>query len=421
MSEVEQGSRADLANKQKLIGDLREANEHMVGATIRAHELAEQAAEAQARAEAMALRLRESEERYRTLFDLGPFAVYSCDARGVIEMFNRRAVELWGREPALGDTDERFCGSLKLFRADGSFMPHPDCPMAEVVSGKVAEVHDAEVCIERPDGSRITVIVNIRPVRNGQGKFVSAINSFYDITERKRAEVQLASSLERERRLAETRELFIGILGHDLRNPLGAINMSAGLLLRRGMLDEHGTRTAANIVSSTQRIARLASRMLDMTRARLGGGLPIERKPTDLRDVCASVVGEFEAAIELTCDGDLTGSWDEDRLVEVLSNLVGNAIDYAAQGTPVRIEARAAGLEVVVEVTNQGKPIAPDVLPFIFEPFRRLRESEKSREHLGLGLYIAHEIVAAHGGSLQARSAEGKTTFSMRLPRSPSA
>src|SRR6185437_1979115 len=101
-------------------------------------------------------RLRESEERYRALFDLGPVAVYSCDASGVVQSFNRHAAELWGRTPAPGDTDERFCGSYKLFRPDGSFMPHEQCPMAEVVSGKISAVRDAEVLIERPDGSRVT-------------------------------------------------------------------------------------------------------------------------------------------------------------------------------------------------------------------------------------------------------------------------
>jgi PAS domain-containing protein len=109
---------------------------------------------------------RWNEERYRTLFDLGPVAVYSCDASGVIQEFNRRAVELWGCEPALGDTDKRFCGSFKLFRPDGRFMPHEQCPMAEVIAGTLAEARDAEVLIERPDGSRITVVVNIRPLKN---------------------------------------------------------------------------------------------------------------------------------------------------------------------------------------------------------------------------------------------------------------
>ncbi len=132
--------------------------------------------------------LRESEERYRALFELGPVAVYSCDASGVIHNFNRRSAELWGREPALGDTDERFCGSFKLFRPDGSFMPHEQCPMAEVLSGKISEARDAEVLIERPDGSKITVVVNIRPLKNQRGEVTGAINCFYDITERKAAE-----------------------------------------------------------------------------------------------------------------------------------------------------------------------------------------------------------------------------------------
>jgi signal transduction histidine kinase len=135
--------------------------------------------------------LRQSEERYRTLFDLGPIAVYSCDAFGVIQDYNHIAVELWGREPRPEDTDERWCGSFKMLRPDGVFMPHEQCPMAEVVSGKVSEVRDEEVQIERPDGSRVTVLVNIRPLKNGRGDITGAINCFVDITDRKRAEESL--------------------------------------------------------------------------------------------------------------------------------------------------------------------------------------------------------------------------------------
>lgn len=132
--------------------------------------------------------LRESEERYRSLFEMGPVALYSCDASGVIQKFNRRAVELWGRKPTLGETGERFCGSFKLFRPDGTFIPHAKCPMADVVSGKIAAVHDAEVMIERPDGSRITVVVNVRVLKDERGNITGAINCFADITERKKAE-----------------------------------------------------------------------------------------------------------------------------------------------------------------------------------------------------------------------------------------
>jgi signal transduction histidine kinase len=161
--------------------------------------------------------LSDREERYRALFEMGPIAVYSCDSSGVIDNFNRRAAELWGRTPAPGDTDERFCGSYKLFRPDGSFMPHEQCPMAEVVGGTLTEARDQEVLIERPDGSRVTVVVNIRPLTNQRGEIAGAINCFYDITERKRLEEELRQSHSNlecivERRTAALRELSSSLL-----------------------------------------------------------------------------------------------------------------------------------------------------------------------------------------------------------------
>jgi PAS domain-containing protein len=147
--------------------------------------------------------LREKEDRYRTLFDLAPVAVYSCDASGVIRDYNNRAAELWGRKPERGDTDERFCGSFKLYRPDGSFMPHEQCPMGDVLTGKIPGTHDAEVHIERPDGSRIIVIVNIAPLKDDRGEITGAINSFYDVTERKRAEEALRESATERARAEE--------------------------------------------------------------------------------------------------------------------------------------------------------------------------------------------------------------------------
>jgi signal transduction histidine kinase len=116
----------------------------------------------------------------------------------------------------------------------------------------------------------------------------------------------------------------------------------------------------------------------------------------------------------------MTGTWDGERLVEVLSNIVGNAVEYAAPGTPILVKAHGDGAEVVIQISNQGPAIPPDLLPVIFLPFHQGRPAGAARSgHLGLGLYIAHEIMILHGGSLDARSSAGTTTFTMRLPRLP--
>jgi PAS domain S-box-containing protein len=175
--------------------------------------------------------LRASEERFRTLFELGPSAVYSCDARGVIQDFNVRATELWGRTPARGDDSERFCGSIRMFRPDGSFMSHDQCPMAWVASGKVSEVNDEEVIVERPDGSRVTAVVNIRPLKNDRGEVTGAINCAYDITERKQAE--------------EHQKFLMGELAHRGGNLLAVIQsiVSRSLAGTKPLAEERNTLT----------------------------------------------------------------------------------------------------------------------------------------------------------------------------------
>jgi signal transduction histidine kinase len=279
----------------------------------------------------------------------------------------------------------------------------------------------ADAVNENLTGERAHADAMIVDQREANEQMVSATIRAQELADEADAAKKRAEENERElRAVAEFREMFIGILGHDLRNPLGSIVVSAALLLRRGHLDEQDGETAARIIRSSQRITRMITQLLDLTRARLGGGLSIEPKPTDLREVCRNVVEEFEETIQLEVEGDVTGTWDQDRLAEVLSNLAGNAIEYAAPGTVVIVKAHADGAEVVVEISNQGDPIPVDVLPFIFEPFRRAQQREKSATgNLGLGLYIAHQIVLSHGGTLDAHSADGTTTFVMRLPRRP--
>jgi len=255
--------------------------------------------------------------------------------------------------------------------------------------------------------------------REANEQMVSATIRAQELAEAAHAATERAEESRRElSSVAEFREMFIGVLGHDLRNPLGSIVTVAALLLRRENVDEQDAQIVARIIRSSQRMTRMITQLLDLTRARLGGGLPIEPKPIDLREVCRNVVDEFEVTVQLDLEGDLTGTWDEDRLAEVLSNLAGNAIEYAAPATSVSIRAYRDAAEVVVEISNQGDPIAADVLPFIFEPFRRAGRRKKSpKGNLGLGLYIAQQVVVSHGGTLDVRSADGTTTFVMRLPR----
>ena len=119
-----------------------------------------------------------AQSRYQELRDSETTAVYTCDSAGVITYYNAHAAGLWGRKPALGDTDERFCGSHMMYRVDGRYLPHDQCPMADVLAGRVAGVFDGEVHVERPDGSRVIVIVNIAPLIDDEGAIVGAVNSF---------------------------------------------------------------------------------------------------------------------------------------------------------------------------------------------------------------------------------------------------
>src|SRR4029077_18866882 len=150
---------------------------------------------------------------------LGPVSPFN--ASGVLRNLTRRAAELWGREPALGDTDQRFCGSFKMFCPGGSFFPRDQCPMAEVALGKISVVHNGEVLIQRPDGSHVTLLVNVRPLKNDRGEVTGAINCFFDITDRKRAEIAAM------RLAAVVRSSHDAIIAKDLNGTITDWNQGA--------------------------------------------------------------------------------------------------------------------------------------------------------------------------------------------------
>jgi signal transduction histidine kinase len=232
-----------------------------------------------------------------------------------------------------------------------------------------------------------------------------------------RAEVDVLKEAE------DLRELFIGVLAHDLNNPLSAIASSAGLMLRRGALPEVEYKATVHIASSASRALRMIDQLLDFTRSRLGGGFPVRPVTSDLAKICRATIDELhakhpEAVFVLEVSDSCVGNWDPDRLAQLVGNLVANAVDHADSGTPVRVRLSEDDQDVLLQVANQGDPIPAELLPTIFEAFRRRTGANPSRG-LGLGLFIAREIAQAHGGSIHAESvaATRTTTLTVRLPR----
>ncbi len=225
--------------------------------------------------------------------------------------------------------------------------------------------------------------------------------------------------------VANSKDLMLGVLGHDLRTPLGAIMMTASTMMTREGPDWPQLKSAARIVKCVTRMDEMIRDLVDFTRSRLGAGIPIVRGATDLAVVCQQTVDEITAfhpqcTVTFESTGLVQGAWDGGRVAQVLSNLIGNARQHGRDGVPIAVRLRGEDDGVVLTVHNQGPVIAPDQVASIFDPFRQLAASPtKARDpqSAGLGLYIVKAIVTAHDGTIAVASDAGGTTFTICLPR----
>lgn len=271
-------------------------------------------------------------------------------------------------------------------------------------------------------GAEIPVVWNVFILRNARGEPERLATITRDLSEKKRVEREREDLIAQLQGALRTSEMFVGILGHDLRNPLSAILNGAQLLQAIG--DERVARTAARIRSSGTRMGELIEDLLDFTRIRVGQGIQLQFREANLLDLCRDTVAELQDAnpsrrIECTGAGDCKGVWDPDRVAQVVSNLVGNAVQHSPPHTPVLVTLDGReGARVRVRVHNDGPPIPEEIRAGLFDPFKR---AATLREHgLGLGLYISDQIARLHGGRLEVRSSETEgTDFTLDLPRRP--
>jgi signal transduction histidine kinase len=259
-----------------------------------------------------------------------------------------------------------------------------------------------------------------------------AHSDFEDLTRFNEAIDQaLAESLSRYARdLEHSKEMFLAILGHDVRTPLGAIMMSAAGLLMTPDLSPPHQAAVSRILNSGTRIKQIVNDLLDFTRTRLGAGIPLAWADVDLEEVGRQAVEEAAAyhpdrVLRFEASGRLRGSWDGARVGQALSNLVGNAVQHGSSDTPITVTARGGVDDVTVAVHNRGPAILPVHRQQIFSPLKRIQRGAPQPHDagsMGLGLYIANEIVKGHGGRIDVDSSDVRgTTFTVHLPRHPPA
>ncbi|WP_283180443.1 MULTISPECIES: sensor histidine kinase [unclassified Pseudomonas] len=238
----------------------------------------------------------------------------------------------------------------------------------------------------------------------------------------------LAESIASYSRAVEaSRNVFLGILGHDLRTPLGAILLGADMLRRSEGIGTRATKVATQIYTSVRRASQIVGDLLDLTRCQMGPGIPVKKAVVDLSPLCEHIVEEIRAFhptanVLFESQTPASGEFDGARMEQVFSNIISNAVQHGNLQFPIRVKLEATEEHVVFTVHNGGEPIPEDVLPFIFNPLGRFSQrsiiDHGPTAGLGLGLFIASEIVASHAGVITVDSeTERGTTFFVKVPK----
>lgn len=361
-------------------------------------------------------------ERLRGLFENAP--AFVCILRGpdhVFEMVNplfqrlvgsgRQLVGLPVRQGMPEMVDQGFIGLLDgVYRTGEPFIGREAQVRLDLLGDGVLE--------------EAFVTFVYQPTRNEQG-LIDGIDVFgFEVTDHVRTRQKAEALAATLRQRFDFEQQLIGIVSHDLRNPLNAIGLSAMSLLSREELDERTIRSVTRIRTSADRATRMIRDLLDFTQARLGGGIHVELRPAQFHDVTRAVLDEVEASypdreLRVQSSGEGDGEWDADRIAQVVQNLVTNALKYSPMGTIVHVETRGEVSTVSLTVHNQGAPILPEAIDKLFEPMKRpTSTSHSASRSIGLGLYIVKHIVEAHRGTIGVESsATVGTTFTVRLPR----
>lgn len=352
--------------------------------------------------------LRQSEARYRHLVHALPTAIYTCDAEGLITLYNPAATELWGRAPLIGQ--EYWCGAIRSYLPDGTPMAPEAGPMAHTIRGGRAH-HRQELIIERPDGSRRSVIFEPHPLRSQEGDLVGAVSILLDVTESRRTEAALREAKEEAEAASKAKDDFLAALSHELRTPLNPALLLASERERDEALQASVREDFGAIRREIELEARLIDDLLDLTRISRGK-LHLEPRRVDLHSLLQESWDRLrrEAAqkgLRANFEMAPASPWveaDPIRLQQVFWNILKNAVRFTpAQGEiTIRSLPSVAG-EWRVEVIDTGIGIETEELETIFSPFTQGEHGARFGG-LGLGLAISRRLVEMHGGRVFANS-----------------